>query len=222
MSLPSPDQGSFWDTSELGRQLGIRTINGIEYVEQDGILCIGIREFITGTPQRAVDECARQGGFSIVCHPNELPEPGLPTLLSKSVIRTLRGFDGLEILTPAIFKGFLGSGLATDLWDELLTDGKLVWGFGNDDFHWPWEMDRGWNFILADSTEYPDLKAAVKRGSSYVSTGLLLESFSLGDGILRVQATFPGTRPNRVHYEFVGENGAILEPANRKTAPSTR
>ena len=204
------DQSSLMDTREIGERLGIVTVNGIENIEHDGILCIGIRELIKGEPQEVIDECGRQGGIRSLCHPNLLPAPGLPELLSKELTRSLRSYDGIEILTPAVFKGLMGSGLATDLWDELLTAGKLVWGFGNDDFHWYWEMDRAWNFVFAGGRGLADIKAAVKRGSTYVSTGLVLKQLSFDGTELTVAATLPGGQPRRIRYEFVGEDGAVL------------
>jgi hypothetical protein len=212
------DQSSLMDTREIGERLGILTIDGIENIEQDGILCIGIQRFIKGEPQQVLDECARQGGFSIVCHPNLFPGPGMPPLLSRDTTRSLHGYDGLEILTPAVFKGLKGSGLATDFWDELLSLGSLMWGFGNDDFHWYWEMDRAWNFVFAEGRTEADVKAAAKRGSTYVSTGLWLEQLSFDGSLLTVGATLPGGRPRRIRYEFVGANGAILGQGSGESA----
>jgi hypothetical protein len=216
--LTIADQSSVMDTREIGEKLGILTINGIENIEQDGILCIDIQRFIEEKPQEVIDECARQGGFSIVCHPNLIPGPGFPPLLSRETTRTLRGYDGIEILTPAVFKGLNGSGLATDFWDELLTAGKLMWGFGNDDFHWYWEMDRAWNFVFAGGRSAAEVKAALRRGSTYVSTGLQLKQFSFDGSVLTVSATLPGGQPRRIRYEFVGENGAILSEGSGESA----
>ncbi len=208
--LTIADQSSVMDTREIGEKLGILAIRGIENIEHDGILCIDIQRFIKGAPQEILDECARQGGFSIVCHPNLVPGPGFPPLLSREMTWSLRGYDGIEILTPAVFKGLMGSGLATDFWDELLSAGRLMWGFGNDDFHWYWEMDRAWNWVFAGGRGVAEVKAALKRGSTYVSTGLMLKQLSFQDGVLTVGATLPGGQPRRIRYEFVGANGAIL------------
>jgi hypothetical protein len=216
--LTIADQSSVMDTREIGDRLGILTIKGIENIEQDGILCIDIRRFIRGQPQEVIDECAEQGGFSIICHPNLLPAPGFPPLLARETTKSLKGYDGVEIMTPAVFKGLQGSGLATDFWDELLGAGRLVWGFGNDDFHWHWEMDRAWNWVFAGERTVAGVMAALKRGSTYVSTGLVLKEFSFQDGVLSVAATLPGGRPQRLRYELVGEGGAILAEASGESA----
>ena len=216
--LTIADQSSVMDTRGIGEKLGILTIKGIENIEQDGILCIDIQRFIKGEPQEVLDDCARQGGFSIVCHPNLIPGPGFPPLLSRETTRTLRGYDGIEILTPAVFKGLQGSGLATDFWDELLSAGKLVWGFGNDDFHWYWEMDRAWNMVFAAGRTVAEVKAALKRGSTYVSTGLQLRQLTFEDSVLTVGATMPGGQPRRIRYEFVGAGGEILAEGSGEAA----
>jgi len=46
----------------------------------------------------------------------------------------LKGYTGIEIFDSVIYR-LNGSGLATDAWDFLLSQGKLVWKFGDDDFH---------------------------------------------------------------------------------------
>ncbi|HEY5562067.1 MAG TPA: hypothetical protein VIK72_10000 [Clostridiaceae bacterium] len=203
-------QGSFSDTSLLGKEFGIMTINGIEYVERDGILCVGINRFITGSPQQAIDDCAAQGGFTILCHPNWLSEEGLPPALTKEEMKLLIGYTGIEILTPAIFNRFWGSGLATDFWDELLTQGKLVWGFAGDDAHTFFDVDRGWNVLYSNGSKYDDLKEAIIRGSFYASSGLWLKGFSFENYRISLEANFPLTCSNKIHYRFIGKGGKTL------------
>jgi hypothetical protein len=208
--LTISDQTSFVDTEELGKKFGILTVNGIEYVEKDGILCIGIKQFIRGEPQDVIDECVRQGGLSVISHPNWISEEGLPPALTKEMLVQLRGYIGLEILTPGIFNRFKGSGLATDIWDEFLTEGKLIWGFANDDFHKHYNFDKAWNVIYASERNFESLKSAVKRGSLYASTGLWLKDFSFKDNTIRIDANFLTTPAKKISYAFIGESGKTL------------
>jgi hypothetical protein len=208
--LTISNQTSFVDTKEFGEKFDILTINGIEYIEKDGILCIGINAFIQGEPQDVINECSKQGGFAVISHPNWISEEGFPPALTKEMLKPLKGYIGLEILTPGIFNRFKGSGLATDVWDEFLTEGKLIWGFANDDFHTYHNFDKGWNVIYARERDYASIKAAVERGSLYASTGLWLKEFLFEDNTIRVAANFNGTPAKKIRYEFIGENGKML------------
>jgi hypothetical protein len=204
-------QRTFVDITEIGKGLDMLTVSGIEYVEHDGILLVGIDHFLRGEPQAVIDECTGGGGFAVICHPNWLSEKGLPRALTKREMRELRGYVGMEVLTPAIFNRFKGSGLATDVWDEFLSAGKLVWGFANDDFHTLFEFDRGWNMICADALDYASLKSAVTRGSLYASSGLSLHQFAFDNEILEVEANFARTPARNIRYEVIGEGGRLLK-----------
>ncbi len=208
--LTVSNQNTYTDTQKLALKHDIATINGIEYIEKDGILCIGIKSFIKGKPQEVINNCLEQGGFSIICHPNWETSPTLPAKLNRRETKELSGYIGIEILTPVIFNRFQGSGLATDFWDELLSEKKLIWGFANDDFHKWFDMDRAWNVIYSKSRRYEDIKASVEQGSFYASTGLVLEYFLFENGIVRTAANLRHTHAKNIRYEFVGENGKVL------------
>jgi hypothetical protein len=204
-------QNQFIDITDLGTSREMLTISGIEYVEYDGILLVGIRSFLKGNPQLVIDDCVASGGFAVLCHPNWITEEGLPRALTKPQMRELSRYSGIEILNPAIFNTYKGSGLATELWDEFLSSGKLVWGFANDDFHTYSEFARGWNMIYADRLDYGNVRDAVERGSLYASCGLVLQEFSFAEGVVAVEANFARTPAHDIEYKFVGDNGAILD-----------
>jgi hypothetical protein len=205
-------QGEFVRSRDIGNALGICAIEGMEYIEHDGILCVGIDSALTGDPQYIVDEVARQGGFTVVAHPHWESEPGLPLAMSVEIRRRLTGYLGVEIINPAIFRGFRGSGLAVDVWDEILTAGTLVWGFGNDDFHNWYDMDRAWNMI-ASSPDQENIRKAVEVGRFYASTGLQLDEVSFDEhaGRLTVQASGGRTAVGALRYRFIGAGGEVLQ-----------
>lgn len=215
--LTLSNHSNLTDTGALGEKYDILTINGIEYIEYDGILCVGIKSFIKGEPQAVIDECARQGGFSVLCHPNLQFENGMLPTIPRELSARLTGYTGIEILTPVVFKRFRGSGLAVDLWDEYLTAGKLVWAFANDDSHIYSDIDRAWNMIYSESRTYESIKVAVKRGSLYASTGLLLHHFSFVNGMLSLTAGYKHNQPENIRYSFHGANGRLLHETTGKT-----
>ncbi|WP_297343238.1 hypothetical protein [Amnibacterium sp.] len=213
-------QGEFIHTEKIAAASGICTIDGMEYIEEDGILCVGVDSVLQGSPQEIIDQVARQGGFSVVAHPHWESEPGLPMAMPRSHLDSLSGYVGIEIMNPAIFRGFAGSGLATDVWDEFLSQGKLVWGFGNDDFHvWP-NLDRAWNMVHCEPT-FTGVKAAVTEGRFYASTGLRLEGFELDGLELNLAVNGGKSTLGPVRFRFVGENGAVLQESSGDSAGYT-
>ncbi len=210
-------QNSYYDTEAEGDEAGVKTFNGQEYVQYDGILLIGTKKFLSGTPQEVIDQCRSEGGFAVINHPNQKPADikGIPPVLTKEMSRTLKNAVGLEIYNGCIsrrnFFGFgLGFGLGTDFWDERLSDAELLWGFGNDDFHEMFEMNVGWTEIYASSDEFGDVKAAVKRGSLYASNGLYLHEYRFDGETIEIVADFKYDRIERIRYRFIGKNGEIL------------
>ncbi len=194
--------------SGAGRSLLM--IKGIENVELDGLLCIGIERFINGQPQEVIDGCVEQGGFAIIAHPNFGGGENLPVPIPLESIRSLRRYVGIEIYNPVIFHRFNGSGLATDVWDELLSARKLVWGFANDDFHKWFDLDRGWTMMCCRSRTIPAVKHSAAQGCLYASSGLVLRAMTVKHGVLRVTAKLRQTRSQRIRYTFIGKNGSIL------------
>jgi hypothetical protein len=113
------------------------------------------------------------GGFAIVNHPNWHAD------FNHCSIETLRSWDGylgLEIYNGVIGR-LEGSPYATNKWDMLLTDGRPVWGFANDDSHDPTAGDygQGWNVLYAMERTPEAILEALTRGRFYASTGVVIE-----------------------------------------------
>jgi len=214
-------QRELFDTQKLGESVGIRTFNGEEYIEKDGILLIGVNAFFTGTPQQAIDACNKSGGFTVACHPHLAPwidSPESP-LLKKDEILTLNGLTGVEIMTGALTRNQsagrgLGLSCASDFWDEMLSAGTVIWGFGNDDFHEMHDINVAWTDIYADSDSWDDIHKSVREGCLCTSTGLRLFKFELDDTTLTVNANYPFCVDNRIEYRFIGRGGRLLSMQN--------
>lgn len=195
----------FTDTGEYASSHGMVMPNGFEYSRSAHMLCIGVNNTILKTHQEAIDECKRQGGFTILCHPNWQVKGYWPW----KDIDELKGYTGIEINNGVIYR-LNGSGLATDTWDYLLSQGKIVWGFANDDFHRWYDLARTWNMIYSPSTEQKDVRDAILRGCFYTSTGLVLKDISFTDQTLCVFASAKDSYVNTNKYRFIGKDGKIL------------
>lgn len=194
----------FSDVHEYQEKYDITLINGFEYSKDEHMLLIGCSGLIEYPHQAAIDECNKQGGFAVLCHPNWLYKEFWPW----QKVDILTGYTGIEIMNPLIFR-LSGCGLATDTWDYLLSQGKIVWGFGNDDFHRWYDAARGWNMVYS-SNKADDIKSAVNKGSFYVSTGLILNEFTVDDDTIKISATSKDTYVRTNKYIFIGKNGEIL------------
>lgn len=196
----------FSDTAEYQQKHDIVLINGFEYSAYPHMLCIGVEGLIEGNHQDAVNKCVEQGGIAVLCHPNWQRKE----YWAWSDMLSLQRYTGIEIYNGVIYR-LNGSGLATDAWDFLLSNGKMVWGFGNDDFHRWHDLSRAWNVIYAASKNHEDIKAAIKSGSFYVSTGLILREFTIDNGTIKIHASAKNTYVKDNKYIFYGKDGKKLE-----------
>ena len=166
--------------------------------------------------QKAIDECRAQGGLVVLCHPHWQHR----NYWAPEALAALRGYTGIEIFNTVIFR-LTGTGLATDLWDEMLSQGRLMWGFANDDFHRWFDLARCWNLVWARPGDNDDLKNALAAGRFYASTGLVLKDIGFENGTIHVAAEAPGSYDNRLCYAFYGHGGRLLSEQLDESAQYT-
>ena len=184
---------------------------------------IKIANFWNMEHQELVDKARQWGAFVLLCHPNRARQ----SYWTLELLEKLTGYVGIEILnTDVCLSG--GSNGLRDKWDQLLTRGKVVYGFGNDDFHHWHNLGRAFNMVCAKSTGFADIKEAVEAGRFYASTGLRLERFSFENGKIAVKAKLPIPQEgDAFDYRFVGAEGKVLHQitasdAEYAVAPSER
>lgn len=201
---PAPYQNRF----------GLCLPRGYEYtVDLTHMVCVGTEKVVLDSQQHAIDSAVVDGGFAILCHPHWKRDWGLP----KETIDGLRGFVGMEIYNGSIDCGKIldeahcnGRCHAPDVYDYLLSGGRLCWCFGNDDFHRWWYLAIAWNMIFADKTE-TSIIDAVKKGRFYVSTGLLLEYLTLQDNVISLSVRNNEGYRDTYRYRFIGQGGEVLQ-----------
>ena len=199
----------YTDTSSFGDEK-LFLVQGVEYTNNPNphMLTIGVSRTLHELPhQEAINETLKMGGFTILCHPNWKYRG----FFSDEQIDALTGYAGVEIINMCVYRD-TGSGLATDTWDHLLKQGKLVYGFGSDDLHWLTDADRSSTYIYAKSRDYAGIKDAVDCGRLFASTGIVLEYLELAESTIKVKAKFPNdTYINKFIYRFVSGNGTVKE-----------
>jgi len=192
----------------------ITLLKGVEYSHTPHMLLIEVDKFHDVGHQQAIDIANAAGGFVVLSHPNWIT----PDYWPLEMLDNTTGFLGLEILNPLIFR-LSGSGLALDKWDYLLTKGRKVYGFGNDDFHSWQDLDRASTMVYAKSTSFEDIKEAVQAGCFYVANRLKLNYLNLDGNCIKIKASHAKeSHVDSVHYRFKGTGGKLLHEVTGSTA----
>jgi len=119
--------------------------------------------------QRVIDDVGTNGGFVIFNHPNwQARFSHCP----QDLMDQCQGYMGLEIYNGVISR-LDGSPYATNRWDLLLSAGRRVWGFANDDSHAAvGDVGLGWNVVYVEDETPQGVVDALARGRFYASTGV--------------------------------------------------
>lgn len=111
------------------------------------------------------------------------------------------------------------------LWDQVLSDGVLVYAMATDDAHhfsdaasrrrhgkFAYVGDQAWIMVHAEKT-LPAIRTALLDGDFYCSTGVTLSSLELSAKRVAVSVEGPA-----VHTRFVGKGGRVLATSDGREA----
>jgi len=197
----------FTDTGALAEKYGLIMLNGVEFSQNEHMLTIHIKEAIFGTHQEAIDRTNEQGGFTVINHPNW--NSGRPLHWHKEDIEQLNGYLGIEVFNGVIQR-LGGTGIATDVWDYLLSEGKLVWGLGSDDFHQWFDLAKSCTLFGMNSHDRSGLLDAVEAGRMAASTGLKLKECIFDGKTITIDAEAFNGYHGELEYRFIGRDGQLL------------
>lgn len=156
--------------------------------------------------QQLIDSVLADGAAIVINHPHY-------SGLSTASLMGLNGYQGIEI-----FNGVVAADVANaeDMWDELLSAGKTVFGFATDDAHdaTTWATNRAWIVVFADELSQQALISAIKAGNFYSSTGPTLSVSTAGTAVSVTTGT-PCT------IEWIGSGGRVLRTAGSQVAADT-
>jgi len=143
-------------------------------------------------------------GFAIVNHPNWEGKFDHATI---SQMREWTGYLGLEIFNGII--GVLdGSPYATNKWDMLLSEGRRLWGFANDDSHHPRLVELGWNIAYVKERTMASVVEALRNGRFYPSTGVTITKIEVEGTTIRLETENAG---RIVALRDIGKRFAIAD-----------
>ena len=188
---------------------GFLVFNGTEY-KKDKYQTLGINiksyddEDESKSHQEIFNLVNAQGGLNIICHPHIYNDDYWP--LEK--LLDLDGYAAIEIFNYNVKKNNAGRAIATDVWDQLLSKGRRVWGIASDDLHFSYSYGGGFIKVLANKNKEAIINA-IKAGAFYSSSGILLENIELKDNTITLSAATPRV-PNTV-FKFIGQEGKLLK-----------
>ncbi|MCM3746586.1 CehA/McbA family metallohydrolase [Paenibacillus pasadenensis] len=169
-------------------------------------------EFSIPNYQRYVDMTNENGGFAVLAHPNRF----FSHYWREEDMFKMERYLGIEVYNG---DGNPEYDIAFDKWDQLLSAGRKVWGFGNDDSHVYGQDKRAWNMVLATENTRESILDAIKNGSFYVSSGYGFDSIETNEGTITVNLRSNKLLDNMYKYiSFFGKDGHVLyETSGRLT-----
>jgi predicted metal-dependent phosphoesterase TrpH len=163
--------------------------------------------------QRMVDGIRKSNGVPHINHPNFGWAITADDLLQVQNTKLFEIYNG----HPAV-NNFGGGGVPgmEEVWDRLLSSGKLIYGIADDDAHvfkQPWHAGeplpgRGWVYVHADRLAPRAIVEALDRGDFYASTGVELNGYQVTPSAITIEIK-QGT-VSKYRVQFVGRNGQIL------------
>lgn len=176
---------------------------------------------VVETLQNNVDAIRAVEGVPHINHPNFRWSFGVDELAQVERYRLLEIYNG----HPTVHNHGGGDtpGLE-EVWDILLTSGKLVYGIAVDDaHHFQGEFardranpGRGWLRVRASSLEPQAVMDALENGHFYASSGPELADIRVTDTRLEVEIAFRGSF--RHTTEFIGPGGRVLHTTGDELA----
>jgi hypothetical protein len=167
--------------------------------------------------QRTVDAIRKGGGVPHINHPN------FGWAMTAADLQAAQNYRLFEIYNGHHQVNNLGGGGVPgmeEVWDRMLSSGKVIYGLADDDAHvfkQPGNPNvpgpgRGWVFVRAERLAPRAIVDALERGDFYASTGVELSDYQAT--ARGVTITVKNDPYSKYRVQFIGKNGAILAEAN--------
>lgn len=180
--------------------------------------------------RQLIDEIYAQGGVPQINHPNLFwtvkPQDVLP-IERPFLLEVWNGVPGANNL-GGTEDGELGLG-AEQLWDVLLSAGKIVYGTATDDTHDYVNFDqsavrltpgKAWIVVRAPQLTKAEFNKALLEGRFYASNGIPIDDYTVDDQRISISigvmpnGDWPGGRDwpgnRRFVTRFIGQGGTVL------------
>jgi len=163
--------------------------------------------------QRTVDAIRKAGGVPHINHPNfgwAITADDLKAVQNNKLFEIYNGHHAVNNLGGGGVPGM------EEVWDRILSSGKLIYGLADDDAHvfkQPGNPNvpgpgRGWVFVRAERLAPRPIVEALERGDFYASTGVELSDYQVTDKAMTI--TIKPDPYSKYRVQFSGRNGAVL------------
>lgn len=166
--------------------------------------------------QKMIDAIRAAGAAPSINHPNFGWAISADELLQLQRTRLFEVFNGHPLVNNGGGGGVPG---LEEVWDRMLSSGKLLYGIAVDDAHYfkrPEDKTaprpgQGWVYVRAARLESRALIDALERGDFYSSTGVELQALTATNASLTVAVK---TEPqSKYRIQFIGRQGRVLSEA---------
>jgi len=133
--------------------------------------------------QEVINRIDEGAGLAVIAHPNWMGEFDGTKITQ---IQEWVGYHGLEIYNGLINR-LQGSPYCTNKWDLMLSQGRRLWGFANDDSHNDDDIGNGWNVVCARERSVSGIREALKAGRFYASSGVEISRIAVRGSRLTIE-----------------------------------
>jgi hypothetical protein len=198
-----------------GKPIHINSLNPAALVQPQG------GTSVLDTMQRDVDAIRTARGVPHINHPN------FHWAITADELRQLNNNKLFEIYNGHPQVNNLGGGGVPgleEMWDIVLSSGKLLYGIAVDDAHHfkrPWDKTastpgHGWVYVRAESLSAAAISAALERGEFYASTGVELAEYEATSKQLKL--TIKEAKYSKYRTQFIGRGGKLLQEVTTSPA----
>lgn len=169
---------------------------------------------VAETIQRNVDAVRKAAGVPHINHPNfgwSITADELKQVQNNKLFEIYNGHPAVNNLGGGGVPGL------EEVWDAILSSGKLLYGIAVDDAHHfkrPWDRKaslpgRGWVVVRASRLSATAILEALEQGDFYASTGVELEDYQVTDESVKIRIKEEAGAKYRVW--FIGKGGRVLQ-----------
>jgi hypothetical protein len=178
-------------------------------------------------------EIRKVEGLPIAAHPTLTYAVTSADLIASDQTQSPRFFE-LWNTEPGMNNLGGGGKLSTEqIWDEVLSSGRVLYATAVDDSHHFYEFTasrtagaplsnpgKAWIMVRARELSVKALISAMNAGEFYATTGVTLLSYEASPKAIRIQLsdrpqdlgwTVPGANPQLYRTEFIGKGGKVLK-----------
>ncbi len=168
--------------------------------------------------QRNVNAIRAAKGIPQINHPN------FGWAITAADLKRLENVKLFEVYSGHPLINYLGGGRSPgteEIWDAVLSSGKLLYGVATDDSHHFKRIgDRtaatpghGWVMVRASNLSPEAILAAMERGDFYASTGVELADYTASEKEISLTIKEERGSGSRYRVQFIGNGGRILKEA---------